>query len=123
MRKKRLLMPKKIVVAQDCTHLKRIIEETVKRNGEKCNLNFIDVSKVADMNGLFQFSKFNGDISKWDVSKVADMSMMFYHSDFNGDISKWNVPLMTDLNKIFLFSALEDSGMVPGWYNMRKRFL
>ena len=28
------------------------------------------------MSGLFEYSKFNGDISKWDVSNVLNMSFM-----------------------------------------------
>jgi len=43
------------------------------------------------MNGVFNDSKFNGDISKWDVSNVTDMINMFENGVFNGDISKWDV--------------------------------
>ena len=71
--------------------LKKIIEETIKEQGNNCDLNFIDTSLIKDMSYLFAESKFNGDISEWDVSKVENMSWMFYGSEFNGDISKWDV--------------------------------
>ena len=67
--------------------LKKLIEQRIKEQGPKCDLNDIDVSQVTDMSGLFMNSEFNGDISKWDVSHVDDMSYMFYDSEFNGDIS------------------------------------
>ena len=51
------------------------------------------------------------------------MVLMFYHSKFNGDISKWDVSEDADISKIFHFSALEDSGKIPEWYNMRKCML
>ena len=40
---------------------------------------------------MFEWSKFNGDISQWDVSSVTNMDSMFKCSKFNGDINLWNV--------------------------------
>ena len=77
----------KTVKADNPEHLKNIIEDTIKKNGNNCDLNFIDVSSVTDLSGLFKDSKFNGDISKWNVANVTDMSGMFKYSQFNGDIS------------------------------------
>ena len=89
------------VVAKDKEHLKHLIEETIAKNGANCDLNFIDVSNVTDMSGMFCCSEFNGEISEWDVSNVKDMSFMFSASKFNGDISKWDVSNVTDMNEMF----------------------
>ena len=43
--------------------LKKIIEDTIKEQGNKCDLNFIDTSLIKDMSGVFYKSYFNGDIS------------------------------------------------------------
>jgi surface protein len=48
------------------------------------------------MSGMFMYSQFNGDISRWNVSSVTDMSNMFHDSEFNGDISNWNVSNVTE---------------------------
>ena len=72
--------------------LESIIKKTIEKEGNNCDLNFIDTSNIKDMSFLFQeFKDFNGDISKWDVSNVENMRFMFHLSKFNGDISKWNV--------------------------------
>jgi surface protein len=55
--------------------------------GLNCDLNWIDTSKVTNMDSLFMGSEFNGDISMWDVSNVTNMDRMFMDSEFNGDIS------------------------------------
>ena len=84
--------------------LKKIIEDTIKEQGNKCDLNFIDTSLIKDMSGLFYKSYFDGDISKWDVSNVRDMSEMFYKSNFNGDISKWDVSNVRNMKGMFFNS-------------------
>jgi len=55
--------------------------------GFNCDLNWIDTSKVTNMDSLFMGSEFNGDISMWNVSNVTNMDRMFMDSKFNGDIS------------------------------------
>ena len=79
------------VVAKDCEHLKSLIEDAIEKNGPNCDLNFIDVSNITDMSGLFEDSRFDGDISKWDVSNVRDMRSIFDGSAFDGDISAWDL--------------------------------
>jgi len=50
--------------------LKKIIENSIQTEGPECDLNDIDVSDITDMSGLFNGSKFNGDISKWNVTNT-----------------------------------------------------
>ena len=87
--------------------LEQIIEDTIKEKGNNCDLNFIDTSLITDMNNLFLFSNFNGDISKWDVSNVVDMSYMFYGSKFNGDISSWDISNVMEHRWMFENSLLK----------------
>ena len=80
--------------------LKDIIDQRIESEGNECNLNDIDTSNITDMSYLFEYSDFNGDISKWDVSNVTDMHSMFNGSVFNQDISNWdvsNVKFMFDM--------------------------
>ena len=82
--------------------LKTIIEKRVKDEGNKVNLNDIDVSKITDMSHLFEGTTFNGDISNWDVSNVENMSNMFYECEsFNQDISNWDVSNVIDMRYMF----------------------
>jgi len=44
-------------------NIKNIIEKCIKYYGNKISLNWLDTSQVTDMSSMFEFSKFNGDIS------------------------------------------------------------
>ena len=91
--------------------LKSIIIERIKNEGNACDLNDIDTSKITDMSNLFDASKskghplfkdFNGDISMWDVSNVTDMVEMFFCCEkFNCDISRWDVSKVKDIYAMF----------------------
>ena len=93
--------------------LKKLIDQRIKEQGPKCDLNDIDVSKVTDMSKLFSYSEFNGDISKWDVSSVKNMNFMFNSSQFNGGISDWNVSKVEDMG--FMFSSSQFTGDLSKW--------
>ena len=68
--------------------LQDIILQRIKDEGNKVDLNDIDVSKITDMSNLFEYSDFNVDISKFDVSNVTNMNDMFNGCIiFNKDIS------------------------------------
>ena len=93
--------------------LKELINQRIKEQGPKCNLNDIDVSEIKDMSELFRESNFRGDISKWDVSNVKDMSKMFLASYFNGDISGWDVSNVKYMSEMFRLSSF--NGDISKW--------
>ena len=81
--------------------LTSIIENRMRKYGNECDLNDIDISLITDMTHLFFGSEFNGNISKWDTSHVTDMSYMFAWSSFNRDISEWDVSNVISMNCMF----------------------
>jgi hypothetical protein len=117
------------IVATNKEHLIQLITQEITLNGNKCDLNHIDISKVTDFYRLFSdhdfgkvpydnrqhenFSAFNGDISKWDVSNVKDMAFMFMDSKFNGDISQWNTSHVKNMNG--LFHESDFNGDISKW--------
>lgn len=106
----------KTIIAKDKEHLEALIHEAIEKEGCECDLNFIDVSQITDMSGMFmdsKFNKFNGDISKWDVSNVTNMSWMFSNSSFDGNISKWNVANVTNMSEMFSDSCF--NGDISKW--------
>jgi len=80
---------------------------------DNADLNYLDVSEITDMRGLFDYSWFTGNISKWDVSNVKDMNSMFYESKFNGDLSNWDVSNVENINWMFYKSAF--TGDISSW--------
>ena len=129
-----------LVKPKNIQELEELIKDTIAKHGPNCDLNFIDVSaldslsgvfynspfngdisnwdvsNVKNMTGMFQYSKFNGDISKWNVSKVETMIEMFEQSEFNGDISNWDVSNVSYLGRLFKDSKLEKLNKLPSWY-------
>ena len=95
----KLLNVKYTVDSKD--ELKVIIRYIIARVDYEANLNWIDTSKITNMDYLFINSVFNGNISEWDVSNVESMYSMFAGSEFNGDISKWNVSKVDDMRYMF----------------------
>ena len=56
----------KKIIATDFNILD-IVNSEIKKSGNTANLNHIDVSQVKNMDKLFMFTKFNGEVSKWDI--------------------------------------------------------
>ena len=81
--------------------LKVITKYIIRHIDSNANLNWIDTSKITNMDYLFIDSEFKGDISEWDVSNVESMYSMFAGSDFDGDISKWDVSKVADMRYMF----------------------
>lgn len=97
--------------------LQEIIHYFLRKKGNNCDLNFIDVSNIRDFSDIFSYDfelmSFNGNISKWNVSNAIIMNNMFKRSNFNGDISKWNTSNVTDMKDMFYQSAFE--GDISNW--------
>lgn len=71
-------------------NIKDLVNESIKNYGTGVDLNFIDTSKVTNMNSLFDQTDFEGDISYWNVSNVTNMNYMFYQCEnFNCNLSNW----------------------------------
>jgi surface protein len=80
------------------------------------NLSQWDVSSVANMDGTFRNSNFNGDISTWNVGHCTTMAHMFQTSSFDGDISKWEVSnVETFYWMFFLNSKFTARGGLSKW--------
>jgi surface protein len=103
-------------------HLRKLIIREIELNGENCNLNHIDISKINTLKGLFKDLKFNGNISNWDVSHVTEMDNLFENSTFKGDLSNWTPYSLISVHNIFNGS----SAPIPYWaeiqdYDARKK--
>ena len=97
-----------VIGGMTCEGIVRI-EGKVVMLGLEIDLDFLDVSRVTDMSGLFKdfdvspspekdwHYKIRLDISAWDVSNVTKMAHMFdgCYVDF-GDLSKWDRSKVTD---------------------------
>ena len=109
---------KNLKVQPEDNTLVRIVRKAIRKLGNSADLNFIDTSKITDMNSLFdeevtRLGDFNGDISSWDVSKVVKMGGMFCNSKFNGDISSWDVSNVK--NMYSMFSNSEFNNNISNW--------
>ena len=98
----------------DRRSLKKLIIDFIEYFGYKCNLNWIDVSNITNMDNLFEDSEFTGDISQWDVSNVTTMDMIFCGSKFNGDISNWDVSNVKNMGGMFFYNSVFN-GDISKW--------
>ena len=69
------------------------------------DINLWDVSNVSTMNEMFDYAKnFNQPLNQWKISNVINMSGMFRSSVFNQDISQWDVSKVTNMNEMFSYA-------------------
>ena len=52
-------------------------------------MKLILLTNVKNMERMFAWSEFNGNISNWDVSNVTNMSYMFYDSPLENNPPAW----------------------------------
>ena len=101
------------IIAKSYKHLRNLVVQEMNNHGTGCDLNHIDVTRVKNMESLFEDSNFNGDISRWDVSRVTNMSRMFTWSPFKGDLSNWDVSKVKTMEGMFVRSKF--NGHISGW--------
>lgn len=87
----------------------KYLDEDVKIDkceAKECyNLSKLDTSEITDMESLFYFSNFHGDISNWNTIKVTTMNSIFFNAEsFNQDISKWNTQNVLDMAYMFSYA-------------------
>ena len=90
-----------------------LIKGIVHNVSSTVNLNWLNTVNVTNMDLLFYFTDFNGDISKWNVSNVKTMASMFEYSTFNNDISNWDVSNVRNMNNMFSSSVF--NGDISKW--------
>jgi len=90
-----------------------ILNNIIRKFPDDTNLNWIDVSGITYMRGLFESTSFDGDISLWKLDEVTDMNYMFKGCPFNGDISRWRFPNAQTLVGMFADSSF--NGDISGW--------
>ena len=107
---------KPTIIVKGKIQLKNVIQQEIELHGNECDLNHIDVSLIRKMDGLFQDSEFNGDISNWDVANVLKMVSMFRESLFLGDLSNWRTYNLSVKDSMFA----DCSAPIPYWYELGK---
>ena len=105
--------PQAPVVVRSRESLSKLVLDNMSKNGPNCDLNFIDVSQLTSMEGLFRNTAFDGAISQWDVSHVSVFDAMFENCPFNGDISQWDTQCATLMER--MFSKSRFTGDLSGW--------
>lgn len=85
------------------------------------NINDWNVSKVVNMEFMFEGTPFNQPLDKWNVSNVGTMDCMFMNAKkFNQNISMWDTSSVESMES--MFSGAESFNQnLNDWQNMRLR--
>ena len=94
-------------------------EETIQiklQNPKECyDLSQLDTSQITNMDNIFSYSKFNGDISSWNTSNVTSMILTFKKASyFNSDIGNWDVSNIKNMRGMFYY-AIEFNQNINSW--------
>ena len=108
------------IIKVTTANIKTTMTTETRKHGETADYNYIDVSGVTSMKGLFQNEdEFNGDITKWDVSEVTDMESTFDTANkFNQPIGNWTVSKVTEMRH--MFSGARKFNQPIGSWNVSK---
>lgn len=90
-----------------------LIKGIIHNVSTTANLNWLNTVNITNMDSLFYFTDFNGNISKWNVSNVKTMASMFEYSAFDNDISNWDVSNVRNMNN--MFSSTIFNGDISKW--------
>ena len=84
----------------DSNNFNIIIEEC--KSKECYDLSKLDTSQITNMQEIFKYSMFNGDISNWNVSNVTKMKEMFNSAkEFKSSIGNWDMKNIKSTNNMF----------------------
>ena len=62
---------------KDNEHLRELLKSEIAEHGTSADLNHLDVRNVTNMSNLFQYSDFQGDVSKWKMENVEKREVCF----------------------------------------------
>ena len=88
-------------------------------------LNYWNVSNVVSMNSVFYKSEYNMSLDKWNVSNVVEMKFMFSHSKYNQPLNTWDVSNVDDMSYMFYNSIYNhplDKWDTSNVYNITRMF-
>lgn len=108
--------------------LRKIVEEYLEED-EDADMTTIDVSKITDMESLFEgLDPHDIDISNWNVSNVTSLKNTFKDCEnFNSDLSKWDVHNVRTFYGTFLechkFNSDLSNWNISGCRELIKTFL
>jgi surface protein len=100
------------------TNFQQMFYDAILFNGNISSWSFTtDVTKNISMASMFRDARaFNQDISNWNVSRVNQMQRMFQGAPLNQDMSAWDISNVTNL-QLFIgkLSRVNYNALLVGW--------